>query len=162
MKLSEQPLTVKNVVQFGLYVAYRCRPWTLACQPTHDCRNGGLRGHMIIWGGLFAHGDGSTGLIKVVFCYALPTVVQGFGANETLHWFSKWGTTRGASTLSRCFWPVRLPSRTYKSNLQSKEKQPQTVTPSPPKAVVPKMLLSNPPFRQSCVGWEANVHGRQR
>ena len=41
--------------------------------------------HMIIWGGLFAHGDGSTGLMKVVFCYALPTVVQGFGANETLH-----------------------------------------------------------------------------
>jgi hypothetical protein len=34
---------------------------------------------------LFAHGDGSTGLMKVVFCYALPTVVQGFGANETLH-----------------------------------------------------------------------------
>jgi hypothetical protein len=24
-------------------------------------------------------------LMKVVFCYALPTVVQGFGANETLH-----------------------------------------------------------------------------
>ena len=44
-----------------------------------------LTGHMIIWGGLFAHGDGSTGLTKVVFCYALPTVVQGFGANETLH-----------------------------------------------------------------------------
>jgi hypothetical protein len=40
---------------------------------------------MIIWGGLFAHGDGSTGLMKMVFCYALPTVVQGFGANETLH-----------------------------------------------------------------------------
>ena len=38
-----------------------------------------------IRGGLFAHGDGSTGLIKVVFCCALPTVVQGFGANETLH-----------------------------------------------------------------------------
>jgi hypothetical protein len=27
----------------------------------------------------------ATGLMKVVFCYALPTVVQGFGANETLH-----------------------------------------------------------------------------
>jgi hypothetical protein len=44
-----------------------------------------LTGHMIIWGGLFAHEDGSIGLMKVVFCYALPTVVQGFGANETLH-----------------------------------------------------------------------------
>jgi hypothetical protein len=42
-----------------------------------------LTGHMIVWGGLFAHGDGSTGLMKVV--YALPTVVQGFSANETLH-----------------------------------------------------------------------------
>ena len=44
-----------------------------------------LTGHMIIWGELLAHGDGSTGLMKVVFCYALLTVVQGFGANETLH-----------------------------------------------------------------------------
>jgi hypothetical protein len=35
---------------------------------------------MIIWGGLFAQGDGSTGLMKVVLCYALQTVVQGFGA----------------------------------------------------------------------------------
>jgi hypothetical protein len=24
-----------------------------------------LTGHMIIWGGLFAHGDGSTGLMKL-------------------------------------------------------------------------------------------------
>jgi hypothetical protein len=32
-----------------------------------------------------AYGVGSTGLMKVVFCYAIPTVVQGFGANETLH-----------------------------------------------------------------------------
>jgi hypothetical protein len=45
-----------------------------------------LTGHMIIWGGLFAHEDGSTGLMKVVFfCCALPMAVQGFGANETLH-----------------------------------------------------------------------------
>jgi hypothetical protein len=44
-----------------------------------------LTGHMIIWGGLFAHGDGFTGLMKLVFCYALPMVVQGFSANETLH-----------------------------------------------------------------------------
>jgi hypothetical protein len=40
-----------------------------------------LTGHMIIWGGLFAHGDRSTGLMKVFFV----TVVQGFGADETLH-----------------------------------------------------------------------------
>ena len=43
MELCEQPLAVKNVEQFGLYVAWRCRPGTLAYQPTHDCRNGGLR-----------------------------------------------------------------------------------------------------------------------
>jgi hypothetical protein len=70
-----------------------------------------------------------------------PSVVFheiGLSANV---WLSKWGTTRGASTLSRYFWPVRLPSRTYKSNLQSKEKQPQTVTLPPPKAVVHKMWL---------------------
>jgi hypothetical protein len=47
-----------------------------------------LIGHMIIWGRLFAHGYGSTGLIKMVFCYALPTVVQGFGANETVHFMT--------------------------------------------------------------------------
>ena len=41
---------------------------------------------MIIWGGLFGHGDGSTGLMQVVFCYALPTVVQGFG--PTKHFIS--------------------------------------------------------------------------
>jgi hypothetical protein len=29
-----------------------------------------LTGHMIIWGGLFEHGYGSNGLMKVVFCYA--------------------------------------------------------------------------------------------
>jgi hypothetical protein len=54
------------------------------CMPT-ACHLSGMVNYMIIWGGLFAHGDGSTGLMKVVFCYALPTVVQGFGANETLH-----------------------------------------------------------------------------
>jgi hypothetical protein len=27
----------------------------------------------------------ATGLMKVVSCYALQTVVQGFGTNETLH-----------------------------------------------------------------------------
>ena len=56
-----------------------------------------LTGHMIIWGRLFAHGDRSTGLMKVVFFYALPTVMQGFGANETLHFrhncFWGWGVT---------------------------------------------------------------------
>ena len=29
------------------------------------------------------------------------------------------------------FWPVRISSRTYKSNLQSKEKQPDSYTPTP-------------------------------
>ena len=70
---------------------------------------------------------------------ALSSMNIGLSANA---WLSKWGTMRGESTLSRYFWPVRLPSRTYKSNLQSKEKQPQTVTLPSPKAVVPKMWLS--------------------
>jgi hypothetical protein len=48
----------------------------------------------------------------------------------------------GDYTLPRYFWTVRLPSRTYKSNLQSKENQPQTATPTAQKAVVPKMWLS--------------------
>jgi len=29
----------------------------------------------------------------------------GLSANA---WLSKWGTTRGASTLSRYFWPVKI------------------------------------------------------
>jgi hypothetical protein len=44
----------------------------------------------------------------------------------------------GGHISTRYFWPVRLPSRTYKSNLQSKEKQPQTVTPPSPKQLCPK------------------------
>jgi hypothetical protein len=69
-------------------------------------------------------------------------------ANESWFFVCFIFSMRGASTLSRYFWPVRLPSRTYKSNLQSKEKQPQTVTPPPPKAVVPIMWLSwNEVFR---------------
>jgi hypothetical protein len=65
-----------------------------------------LTGHMIIWGRLFAHGDGSTGLMKVVFCYAIPTVVQGFGANETLHFRNILCTTAlggGGVTVRGCF-----------------------------------------------------------
>ena len=50
-----------------------------------DRQTGAVTAVQYSWGGLFAHGDGSTGLMKVVFCYALLTVVQGFGANETLH-----------------------------------------------------------------------------
>jgi hypothetical protein len=39
------------------------------------------------------HLSGTTGLMKVVFCYALPMVVQGFDANETLHFSTTtfWG-----------------------------------------------------------------------
>jgi hypothetical protein len=33
-----------------------------------------LTGHMIIWGGLFAHGDGSAGLMKVVFVRPYETL----------------------------------------------------------------------------------------
>jgi hypothetical protein len=58
----------------------------LACQITIKNVQSNLQSkEKQLWSGLFAHGDGSTGLMKVVFWYALPTVVQGFGANETLH-----------------------------------------------------------------------------
>jgi hypothetical protein len=83
--------------------------------------------------------------IRALCGLALSSMNIGLSAKA---WLSKWGTARGASTLSRYLWPVRLPSRTYKSNLQSKGKQPQTVKPQPPKAVVPKMWLSwNEVFR---------------
>jgi hypothetical protein len=39
--------------------------------------------------------------MKVVFCYALPTVVQGFGANETLNSGSMW-----PSVVVHEHWPV--------------------------------------------------------
>ena len=45
-----------------------------------------LTGHMIIWGGLFAHGDGSTGLMKVVFCYAYRRLCKGLA--PTKHFIS--------------------------------------------------------------------------
>jgi hypothetical protein len=34
-----------------------------------------LTGHMIIWDGLFAHGDGSTGLMKVVFLLLVTSYI---------------------------------------------------------------------------------------
>jgi hypothetical protein len=60
------------------------------------------------WRLITVRGDGSTGLMKVVFCYALPTVVQGFGANETLHFRNNHilGTTAfgdGCVTVWGCF-----------------------------------------------------------
>ena len=45
-----------------------------------------LTGHMIIWGGLFAHGDGSTGLMKVVF--ATPYRRSCKGLAPTKHFIS--------------------------------------------------------------------------
>jgi hypothetical protein len=95
MALSEQPLAVKNAVQFGLYSVVVHEHWP-------------VRQRMIVEMGYYAWSE------------HIVTV----------------------------FLAVRLPLRTYKSNLQSKEKQPQTVTPPPPKAVVPKMWLSwNEVFR---------------
>jgi hypothetical protein len=47
------------------------------------------------------------------------------------------GTTYGRRIWSRYFCPVKVPSRRYKSSVQFREEQPQTVTPLPPNAVVP-------------------------
>jgi hypothetical protein len=77
-------ITIKNV-QVQLTVKGKTTPDSYTPTPKSSCAQNmvviiamlNLTGHMIIWGGLFAHGDGSTGLMKVVFCYALPTVVQG-------------------------------------------------------------------------------------
>jgi hypothetical protein len=48
---------VRNVVQFGLYVAQRCRPWTLTCPSTHHCWNGGLRVERAHCHGIFSLSD---------------------------------------------------------------------------------------------------------
>jgi hypothetical protein len=76
-------ITIKNV-QVQLTVKGKTTPDSYTPTP-YVIAMLDFTGRMIIWCGLFAHGDGSTGLMKVVFCCALPTVVQGFGANETLH-----------------------------------------------------------------------------
>ena len=104
--------------------------------------SGDIAGHGFVW---TASCWKKCCTIRVLCGLALSSMNIGLSANA---WLSKWETTRGASTLSRYFWPVRLPSRTYKSNVQSKEKQPQTVKPPPLKEVVPKMWLSwNEVFR---------------
>ena len=101
-----------------------------------------LTGHMIIWGGLFAHGDGSTGLMKVVFCYALPTVVQGFGANENTSFQDNHilGTTAfggGGVTLWGCFsFDCKLDLYVLDGNLTGQKHRDNVLA----------------PFRQSCVG----------
>jgi hypothetical protein len=92
---------------------------------SHTCSIG--TGYMIIWGGLFAHGDGSTGLMKVVFCYALPTVVQGLGANETLHFrkttfwaqllLGEWLTLKWSTTLLWLKPPLCMPTACHLSGM---------------------------------------------
>jgi hypothetical protein len=89
MELSEQPLAVKNVEH-----------WPVSQRMIVEMGDYAWSEHIVtIFLGLFAHGDGFTGLMKVVFFYALPTVVQGFGANETLHFRTTtfWAQLRTAS-----------------------------------------------------------------
>jgi hypothetical protein len=82
--------------------------------------SGDIAGHRIVW----------TASCCKKCCTIRALCGLALSANA---WLSKWGTTRGASTLSRHFWRVRLPPRTYKSNLLSKEKQPHadSYTPTP-------------------------------
>ena len=105
-----------------------------------------IAGHGIVWTASWCK---KCCTIWALCGLALSSMNIGLSANA---WLSKWGTTRGASTLSRCFWPVRLPSRTYKSNLQSKETQPQTVTPYPQNVVVLKGSVSLSPNPCTTVG----------
>jgi hypothetical protein len=65
---------------------------------------------------------------------ALSFINIGLSANG---WLSKWGTTCALSTLSRYATPFGLPCKTFKFNLQLKEKHLQTITPPQPNAVVP-------------------------
>jgi hypothetical protein len=96
---------------------------------SHTCSigfmSGDIAGHIIVW---TASCCKKCCTIRALCGLALSSMNIGLSANA---WLSKWGTTRGVSTLSRYFWPVRLPLITYKSNLQSKEKQPDSYTPTP-------------------------------
>ena len=90
-----------------------------------------LTGLMIIWDGLFAHGDGFTGLVKVVFCYALPTVVQGlaptkhfisgqphFGHNCLWGWgVTVWGCFSFYSKMDLCVLDGNLTCQKYRDNV---------------------------------------------
>jgi hypothetical protein len=101
-----------------------------------------LTGYMIIWGGLFAHGDGSTGLMKVVFCYALPTAVQGFGANETFHFrtttFLERAHCHGIFGLSDYHQEHTSPTYSQRKN------NPRQLHPHPQKQLCPKCGCPRP------------------
>jgi hypothetical protein len=103
---------------------------------SHTCfigfMSGDIAGHGIVW---TASCCKKYCTIRALCGLSLSSMNIGLSANA---WLSKWGTTCGASTLSRYFWPVRLPSITYKSNLQSKEKQPRQLHHHPQKQLCPK------------------------
>ena len=95
--------------------------------------SGDIAGHGIVW---TASCCKKCCTIQALCGLALSSMNIGLSANA---WLSKWGTTRGASTLSRYFWPVRLPSRTYKSNLQlTRKNNPRQLHPHPQKQLCPK------------------------
>ena len=111
--------------------------WLLFRQiKSHTCSigfmSGDIAGHGIVWAASCCK---KCCTIRALCGLALSSMNIGLSVNA---WLAKWGTTRGGSKFSRYFWPVRLPSRTYKSNLQSKEKQPQTVTTYPQKQLCPE------------------------
>ena len=101
-----------------------------------------LTGHMIIWGGLFAHGDGSTGLMKVVFLLrptdgrarVLRQRNTSFQDNHML------GTTAfgdGGVTVWGCFsFDYNLDLYVLDGNLTGQKHRDNVLA----------------PFRQSCVG----------
>ena len=101
-----------------------------------------LTGHMIIWGGLFVHGDGSTGLMKVVFLLrptdgrarVLRQRNTSFQDNHIL------GTTAfgdGGVTVWGCFsFDYNLDLYVLDGNLTGQKHRDNVLA----------------PFRQSCVG----------
>ena len=81
--------------------------------------SGDIAGHGIVWTASYCK---QFCTIRALCGLALSSMNIGLSANARL---SKWGT------LSRYFWPVRLPSKTYKSNLVKRKTTPDSYTPTP-------------------------------
>jgi hypothetical protein len=104
-----------------------------------------LTGHMIIWGGLFTHGDGSTGLMKVGFCYSgsiWPSVVihEHWPVSQLI--IVEMGDYAWSEHIVTVFLVCQITIKNVQVQLTVKGKTtPDSYTP-PPEAVVPKMWLS--------------------
>ena len=78
--------------------------------------SGDIAGHGIVWTASRCY---KCCTIRALCGLALSSMNIGLSANA---WMSKWGTTRGASTLSRYFWPVRYYHQERTSSTYSQRK----------------------------------------